>query len=439
MIDIRKQYHDKVCSPEEAVRKYVNGENLILSMGVSQPYELMKALACRVRAGELDDVPVYYMHGNSAARETLFQADLMDRVHLHSMFKSSYERSLSAEGRAQGKTFVDFIPCVFNQAGRFLVDEIGADYFFVTVSPMDSSGYFSLGTSPDYGATVIRHAKHVIVEENPNMPRTFGECCVHISDIHAIVRGNRPLMEHAHHHPKEEDYKIGKQIVEHINDGDTIQMGVGGVPAVVCECLGNHKDLGLHSELFSPAMVELIRKGVLTGKKKTFLPYKHIFTLALGDRDMFDFMDDNPAIAGYPVSFTNDPAIIAQNHNLKSVNSAIEVDLTGQVNSEFVNRDVYSGTGGQLDFVRGAYLSPGGKSFIALKSTAKNGTISTIVPRLTGPATDPRTDVHHIVTEHGLVNLKGKSLKQRAELLISIADPKFQEELVISAKESGIL
>lgn len=217
-------------------------------------------------------------------------------------------------------------------------------------------------------------------------------------------------------------------------------MGVGGVPNAVLGFLSNHQNMGLHSELFSPAMVDLIKSGVINGRVKSWLQHRHVFTLALGDKAMYDFMDDNPSILGYPASWVNNPSIIRKNNNMVSVNGAIEIDLTGQINAEHLGGQPFSGTGGQLDFVRGAYASSGGRSFIALHSTAKQGTLSRIVPQLSGgTVTDTRMDTHYVVTEHGCVNLKGLSLPQRAKALISIAHPKFQQELEQQALVSGLI
>ncbi|GHF11036.1 4-hydroxybutyrate CoA-transferase [Kordiimonas sediminis] len=433
-------YQEKLTSPVDAASVIKDRSNVILGMGVAMPPALMRALADRAYAGSFSSLNVYYMHASHDAMETLLVEDLMDVIRPKPLFMSSHDRALAAKGRNVGKSYVDFVPSAFHQAGRLLTESISPDYFLVTVSPMDKHGYFSLGTNPDYGATVVRKAKHVIVEVNPNMPRVFGECLLHVSDVDAVVEHTADLMETVGKPPSKTDKAIADLIASEIPDGATLQMGVGGVPAAVLSNLENHKDLGLHSELFSPPMVDLIKKGVLTGAEKSILPYKHVFTLALGDRAMFDFMDDNPSIVGYPVSWVNAPSVIRKNRNMISVNAAIEVDLTGQINSEQLDGRPFSGTGGQLDFVRGAYDGKNGKSFIALHSTAKGGTISKIVPRLKGGAvTDPRMDTHYVVTEHGMANMKGLSLRDRAQALISLAAPEFREDLSREANEMGLI
>ena len=433
-------YDAKKTSAHDAVASIADRSNLILGMSAAMPPAIMEAVASRAKQGWFTNLNVYYMHASEAAIESLFVPELMDVIKPHPLFMSGHDRHLAKQGYAQGQEWVHFVPCLFHQAGRLLTESISPDCFVVTVSKMDKAGYFSLGTNPDYGATVVRKAKRIIVEVNENMPRTFGECLLHISDVDMIVENSPPLMETIIGGGGIEDEKIGHFIAERIPDGATLQMGIGAVPNSVMGQLQSHKDLGLHSELFSPPMVDLIKRGVLNGRRKTLLPYKHVYTLALGDREMFDFMDDNPSIVGYPVAYVNNPSVIRKNENMISVNAAIEVDFTGQVNSESIGGHQFSGTGGQLDFVRGAYASPGGKSFIALHSTAKKGTVSRITATIKGGAiTDPRQDVQYVVTEYGVADLKGRSLQERARALIDIAHPDFREELSKEARDMGMM
>lgn len=435
-----EQYAQKRVDAAEAAASIADNSNLILGMGVAMPPAFMAALAERARNRErLTALNVYYMHASEAAAETILKPELQPTLKLHSLFMSTFDRAFEQQGLEAGKTWVHFVPCLFHQASRLLSERFSPDCFVTTVSPMDRSGHFSLGTNADYGADLVRSAKRVIVEVNPNMPRTFGQSLVHISQIDMLLEHTAPLMTIKAHPPSDVDRQISERIVADIPNRATIQMGVGGVPAAVLGALQGHVDLGLHSELLSPPMADLIERGVITGSAKKVMPHKHVFTLALGDENLFSFMNDNPSIVGYPASWVNNPAVIRKNPDMISVNSAIEIDLTGQVNSESIKGLQFSGTGGQLDFVRGAYLAPGGKSFIALHSTAKNGTISRIVPQLTNAiTTDTRMDIHYIVTEYGKVDLKGLSLNERALAIIGLAHPDFRDALTAAAGKLGL-
>lgn len=431
-------YAQKKVTAADAAACIDDNSNLIISMGVSMPPAILGGIADRVEEKSISHLNAYYMLGSLAAATSILQPKYMDVIKPHPLFMSAVDRDLAEKGRLEGKEWVHFVPCVFHQAGRLLTETISPDCFVATVSPMDKSGHFSLGTNADYGATVVRKASKVIVEVNENMPRTFGECLLHISDVDMVVENHTPLFEMPVNEPKDEDKTIGKLIAAEIPDRATIQMGVGGIPGVVMGYLQDHKDLGLHSELFTPPMVDLIKRGVLTGRYKSTMPYKHVFTLAIGDRETYDFMDNNPSIVGYPVNWVNNPWVIRKNKDMVSVNAAIEVDLTGQVNAEVMDGTTYSGTGGQLDFVRGAYAAENGRSFIALHSTAKGGTRSRIVPQL-NTVTDPRMDTHIIATEFGITDLKGLSLPQRARALINLAHPDFREDLERRARDKRLI
>ena len=332
-----------------------------------------------------------------------------------------------------------YVPNSFSHFPRYFREHIVLDSCVVTVSPMDKSGYFTFGTNNDYTSTAAKTAKKLIVEVNKNMPRVFGDALIHISQVTAIVENTVPLVALNPRPPLPEDKKIGEAIAKLIPDGATIQMGVGGVPDAVCQYLTKHNDLGIHSELLSPGMVELIKQGVVTGKRKKLNLGKHVFTLALGNKEMYEYMNDNPSMESYPVDYVNNPSIISQNDNVISVNSVIEVDLYGQVNAENIHERQFGGPGGQNDFVRGAYLSSGGKSILAFESTTKQGQISKIVPKITGVVTDLRVDTQYVATEYGIINLKGLSTNERARQLISIAHPNFRDELTESAKKLNLL
>lgn len=431
----------KTVSAADAADSLDDNSNLVLGMGVAMPPAFMAALADRARARRgLSRLNLYYMHGSRAATETILKPELMDVLKLNVLFMSGHDRAFAEEGLKRGEVWVHFVPSMFHQVGRLLTEQIRPDTFVTTVSPMDRSGHFSLGTNPDYAAELVRKARRVVVEVNRNMPRTFGENLLHISQVDAVIEHDAPLMELPSHAPGPEDLVIGKSIAGLIPNEATLQMGVGGVPEAVLAELRGHRRLGLHSELLSPPMIDLMRRGVLTGEAKTVMRYKHVFTLALGNADMYDFMDDNPSIVGYPATWVNNPAVIRKNRDMISVNAALQVDLTGQVNSEALNGHQFSGTGGQLDFVRGAYLAPNGKSFIALHSTAKGGTVSRIVPQLANTTiTDPRVDTQFIVTEYGMADMKGRSLSERAQALIAIAHPDFRDSLAAEAKAIGLV
>jgi len=304
---------------------------------------------------------------------------------------------------------------------------------------MDKGGFFSCGTNSDYTIPTARIARNLIVEVNPRMPRVFGDSSVHISEVAAIVENESPLFSLPLRPPTPLDNVISKYIVEMIPDRATLQVGIGGVPGAVCAALHGHKDLGIHSELMIPPLAALIQSGAVTNRYKNLNRYKNVYTLAAGDQPFYEFLNDNSSMEARPVDYVNDPNVIGQNDCVISINSFLEVGLDGEVNSEVIMGKQYSAPGGQLDFVRGAQLSKGGKSILAAYSTAGNGTISRIVPKIEGPTTDPRTDTQYVATEYGVACLSGKSTAQRAEALIAIAHPKFREGLQLGAQLLGYL
>jgi len=426
-------YNSKLVTAEEAVSSITSGVNLSMGMGVSEPPALLRALAERVRCGELADLRLYYFESKEHARETILSFDLLDRVQPHCMFLSPIERALIKRGEEEGRTLVHFVPNHFSQSARFLSEHIGIDTFVVTVSPMDAHGYFTFGTNNDYGSTVARTARRLIVEVNPRMPRVFGDSLLHVNEVDAIVENEAPLLQVPPAPSKPEDESIGRRVAELVPNGAVLQMGIGALPNAICRALANHSDLGIHTELLTPGLVDLIERGVVSNRLKALNRRKTVFTFAMGDQRLYDFIHDNPGVESHPVSYVNDPAVIALLDNVVSINSTVEMDLTGACNSEVVAGRQYSGSGGQLDFVRGAYASRGGKSIIAFHSTAHGGTCSRIVSHLSGPVTTPRTDVHIAATEHGSLELKGKSLRERALGLIALAHPKFRDELLHDA------
>jgi itaconate CoA-transferase len=305
---------------------------------------------------------------------------------------------------------------------------------------MDRHGYFTFGTGNDYSTKVARSAKRLIVEVNKNMPRVQGDGAeLHISEVDAIVENHVPLLELPSREALAEDEVISRTIADLVPDGACLQMGVGALPNLVCAALMDRNDLGIHTEALNQGLVDLLCAGVVTNRRKTIDRGKSVYTFAMGQKPMYDFLNDNPAIASAPVDYVNDPRIIAQNDNVVSINATIQIDLTGACNSEHMLGHQYSASGGQLDFVRGAYASKGGKSIIAARSTAGKGKFSRIVPRLDGPVTTPRIDTHYIVTEFGAVNLKGLSSTERALKLIELAHPEFRHELSEAAKQLHLI
>ena len=423
------EYRAKLTTAAQAVAAIPNDSDIAIGMAVAEPPALLAALAARVEAGELTGLRPWYFHSLIHAGTTLLRYELLDRVHPRCMFLSPIERALIQRGEAESRVPIEFVPTAFSDSSRLLSERVALDAFATTVSPMDRNGWFTFGTSNDYATTVARTAKRLIVEVNPNMPRVFGESLLHISEVDAIVENEQPLFEAAYPDAAAEDETIATLVADMIEDGACIQMGIGTLPNAVCAKLEGHKDLGIHTELMTPALARLIQCGAVTNRRKTTYRGRSVFTFAMGDRAFYDFLDDNPSMHSAPVQIVNDPRHISKNDGVVSVNATLQVDLGGACNSEHMLGRQYSGSGGQLDFVRGASASKGGKSIIACHSTAKDGTVSRIVPRLEGPVTTPRNDVHIIVTEFGWVDLKGKSLRERAEALIGIAHPKFRDEL----------
>jgi len=434
----QEDYAAKLTTPAKAVEGIANGSTLCLALAVGMPGGLARAVADRILAGNLKDLNLYYQHSMKYSEETLIRPEVLSKVDARVFFMGDPDRKMVALGISEGRKYLSYVPINFSNIPRALTEHIRVNTFLVTVSPMDASGHFSLGTNNDYASTVLRHCDRVVVEVNRNMPRVFGDSLVHVSEVHAIVENHAPLVQVPYKDPDEDSMKIGKCIAEQIPDGATLQLGIGNLPNAVALLLGNRNDLGIHSELFSHALMKLVKSGVANGRKKTLHPRKHVFTFSIGDDEVYQFINDNPSMESYASSYVNNIDIIAQHDNMMSVNTAVEVDLYGQVNGEFINGHQYSGSGGQFDFVKGASFSKGGKSFIGLKAAAKNGTISSIVPHVQ-MATDTRMDVELIVTEYGCVNLRGRSTRERALALISIAHPNFREQLTKHAKSINLI
>lgn len=428
-MDIQQLYASKRMSAEEAAKLVSSDSHVAMGMAVAEPPALLAALARRVEAGTLSGMRLWYFHSMAHAAQSVLRRDLLGRVRPHCMFLSSVERALVKADPTVCEHLIDFVPTAFSASPQLLRYEVALDTCVTMVSPMGKHGYFTFGTANDYTSVAARAAKKLIVEVNPLMPRVFGESPLHISEIDAIVENASPLIEVGEQEPAPEDELIAEIVAGMIDDGACLQMGIGNLPAAVCRRLTGRKDLGIHTELMTPALAALMECGAVTNRRKATFPGRSVFTFAMGNRAFYDWLDDNQALYSLPVDEVNDPRHIAKNDNVVSVNATLQVDLSGACNSEHMLGRQYSGSGGQLDFVRGANASKGGISIIACRSTAKEGTVSRIVHRLEGPVTTPRNDVHWIVTEYGAADLRGKTLRERAEAMISLAHPRFRDEL----------
>jgi itaconate CoA-transferase len=438
--DLASAYAARMKTPAEAAALIPSGAKIAMSLGVGQPPALLKAIADRAEAGQVGDLRLYYLLSTPIAGETVLRYELMDRIHPYSLFHSAIERRLDARAHDEGRlAVVQVVPTGFQQTPRVLCQEIGVDTLVATVSPMDADGNFSFGTNTDYAEPVSKTAKRVILEVNPHMPRVFGQSTVHVSQVTAVVENAVPLLEIPKAAPQPADTVIGGLIAAMVEDGATLQMGIGALPDAVCAALHGHKDLGIHTEMLTPGLVELMKAGVVTNTRKTLHPGVTAFAFCMGDRSTYAYLHENPAIEAWPVSYINDVHVIAQNDRMVSVNATLEIDLNGACCSEHLNGRQFTGSGGQLDFVRGACASSGGQSIIACHATAKSGTMSRIVPKLCGPVTTPRNDVHKVVTEYGVANLKGLSVSERALALIGLAAPQFREELTAAACSQGLI
>jgi len=429
------EYKKKLTTAEKAVRRIKNGDTLVHGSTISEPPALLEAIAGRAREGSLKNLKVYSSLPMEYAAKTVLSPDLSDCIQAYSFFVTTADRARVKVGLSY------YVPNYIHQIPRLISDYMNIDVVVATVSPMDNSGYFTFGAVNDYTSVAARNCKTLIVEVNENMPRVFGDSLLHISEVAAVVENHVPLLEMPTPEPKPEDEVIARYIAEMVPDGATIELGLGGIPNAIAHLLEGHKDLGIHTGVFVPAMVDLIEKGVITGRKKTLHPRKHVFMVAQGTKKMYDFINDNPSMESYPASYTEEPSVIARNNNMISINTIIEVDLTGQCNAEYMAGSQFSGTGGQLDFVRGAFNSAGGKSIQAFYSTARNGKVSRIVPRFAPGTvvTIPRMDTHYLATEYGVIDLKGKSTRDRALSIIGIAHPDFRDDLLRQAEDMYLI
>lgn len=418
----QKIYEERKMSAEEAIKLIHSGDRVVLGHAVGVPIAITDVLADH--KDDYENVEIVQMVSMGNAR--FAEPDMEGHFRLNAMFLGGHTKAAVKEGRG------DFTPCCFSEIPQLLEETIPSDAAIIQVSAPDKHGYVSCGVSVDYTLPAARAAKKVIAQVNKQMPRTLGDTSLHVSEIDSFVEIDHPVIELGLPKIGDVEKAIGENCAKLVKDGDTLQLGIGAIPDAVLLFLKEKKDLGIHSEMISDGVVELIESGVITNAKKTLHPGKTVVTFLMGTQRLYDYADDNQAVAMYPVDYVNDPYVIGQNDNLVSINSCVQVDLMGQVASESVGLTQISGIGGQVDFVRGARLSKGGRSIIAIASTAAKGKISKIVPFLDEGAavTTSRTDVDYVVTEYGIAHLRGKTLRDRARALIEIAHPDFRPGLI---------
>jgi acetyl-CoA hydrolase len=431
---IKRQYERKFVTAAEAVSVIQSGDVVYIHPGCAVPQVLVEAMVAR--ANELHDVEVCHLLG---VGEAAYVGPEMEGHFRHNaFFIGKNVRRAVCEGRA------DFTPVYLHEVSLLLYShQYRVDVALIQVSPPDEHGYCSFGVGVEATKAATEVAKVVIAQINPNMPRTLGDSFIHMNKIDYCVESDLPLKELPQLEGDEtqeelEVYrKIGQNVASLIDDGATLQLGIGRIPDSVVKFLGDRKDLGVHTEMVSDGVIPLIEAGVITNRRKTLLPGKIVLAFVLGSHKLFDFVDNNPLFEFRPTHFTNDPFTIARNKRMVAINSAIEIDLTGQVCADSIGYKFFSGFGGQVDFIRGAAKSEGGKPIIALPSTAKDGAVSRIVPHLKEGAgvTTNRGDIHYVATEYGVVNLHGRTIRERIKLLTSVAHPKFRDELVRFAQK----
>lgn len=433
-MDINALYKEKLMSAEELADRAENGWVIAMDSGAAQTEAIIGAICRKASEKDLKGIKVHSMLDSYPFP---FYADsaLNGKVNGISWFSGAGSR------KAVNSGYADFIPNYYRDIPNLIRENYEYDAFCISVSPMDRHGYFSTATAGSNCEAMISKAKRVFVEVNECQPRAVCNTQLHVSQVDAIVENTHPLPTLTPPVLDEKSMAIGGIIAEQIPDGACIQLGIGAIPDATGMALKTKHDLGIHTEMFTDSMVELIECGAVNNSRKQLYPGKTVTTFAFGSQRIYDYIDDNPAIVILPVDYVNDPNVICRNDNMISINAAIEVDFWGQVCAESVGTKHMSGTGGQADYVRGAVQSRGGKSFIAFESTAKGGTISKIKSTLAEGAvvTTSKNDVDYVVTEYGLAHLRGKSLAERTKQLIAIAHPDFRDELKFEAKKRGIL
>lgn len=422
-------YQSRICTPQEAVKVIKSGDYVVVSHACGEPRSLTKAMS--ERYAELKDVKVVHRVGMG---ECLYAQPGMEEHFRHiSLFAGANSRQAIYEGRA------DFLPRFISETpALFLEGHIPVDVALITLSPPDKHGYCSLGISVDYSLPAAKMAKTIIAEVNSNMPRTHGDSFLSVKEIAHFVLSDEPLMEVQPAIQTEVEKLIGNYCAELIEDGSTMQMGIGAIPDAALAAMMNKKDLGIHTEMFSDGVIPLVEAGVINGSKKTLHPNKIVSTFMMGTKKLYEWVNDNPIVEMHPEHYVNDPWVIAKNYKVVSINSALQIDVLGQVAADALGTKQFSGVGGQIDFIRGAKRSiGGGKSIIAIPSTAAGGKVSRIVPALyEGTAvTTTRNEVDYVVTEYGIAKLSGKTNLERLKALVGISHPDFRDEIMSKAKK----
>ena len=419
--DWKEIYNERIKTADEAVSLIKSGNRISLGHNVAEPAHLLDALIRN--KDNYTDVEITHM---VTIAKALYAQPGMEKHFRHiAQFVGGATRATVQAGHG------DYVPCFFSQVPYQLETTLKPDVALVCLSPPDEHGYCSFGVSVDYTKRSTEVAPLVIAQINKHMPRTLGDSFIHVSNIDVIVPFDEPLAQLQPPQISDVERAIGENCAKLIKDGDCLQLGIGAIPDAVLLFLKDKKDLGIHSEMFSDGVVELVEAGVITNAKKNLHKGQVVATFLMGTQRLYDFVHNNPSVAMYPSTYTNDPFIAGQNDNLVSINSCVQVDFLGQVCSEMVGPTQISGVGGQVDFVRAAKISNGGRSIIAMPSTASGGKISKIVPTLDEGAavTTSRNDVEYIITEYGIANLRYHTVRDRARMLINIAHPNFRDEL----------
>ena len=429
---IQEDYAARRVSPQEAMNLLKNDDVVIVPTGVGEPPTLLHALsAVRRNFRNVKVAQILAMR-----KYEYFDCDTVEHVQHTALFFGGASRACGQGG------WGDFIPNYFSEIPMMIERGlIRSDVVFAMASPMDAHGYFSLSLGTDYTLAAVAKARAVVLEVNPNVPFAYGNCHVHISQVTALVESEEPILEVGLPKIGPVQEAIGKYVADMIDDGSTLQIGYGGIPDAVVMQLTQKHDLGIHTEMIGDGIMTLLESGAVTNRRKNHLPGKMVATFALGSKKLYSFLDRNPMMEMHPVNFTNDPYEASKNDNLVTINATLQVDLLGQCGSESLGDKPYSGTGGQVDFVRAANRSRGGKSFIVVPSTAKDDSISRVAPVLSPGThvTTSKNDVNYVVTEYGVAQLRGKSAKERALAMIAITHPDFRPALREAAQQMRLL